>query len=190
MNKNKFIEMLDEAKEGLMAEMASMELKMKKMAEKLKKERELNKHRIKEIKEWHDMAEQYKAEAIMWESKFEQAEMKSKAQKWEKEKEMILAEREAMNKKDEWSSRVTYENVVEQIAACEDAKERDEGRKLIEPLLKKSQVTSFRRDIKKRVKELNEDSGATINNYGTYNDIHPDRQIIMTGTTAVYNENQ
>ena len=30
MNKNKFIEMLDEAREGLMAEMSSMELKMKK----------------------------------------------------------------------------------------------------------------------------------------------------------------
>jgi len=61
---------------------------------------------------------------------------------------------------DEWSNRVTYDSVVEQIAACEDAKERDEARKLIEPLLKKSQVTQFRRDIKRRVKELNEEGDA------------------------------
>lgn len=65
---------------------------------------------------------------------------------------------EQWKKGNEWASRVTYESVVEQIAACEDAKERDEARKLIEPLLKKSQVTQFRRDIKKRVKELNEES--------------------------------
>lgn len=61
-------------------------------------------------------------------------------------------------KDDEWSSRVTYEAVVEQIAACEDAKERDEARKLIEPLLKHAQAKQFRKDIKKRVKELNEES--------------------------------
>ena len=59
---------------------------------------------------------------------------------------------------DEWSNRVTYENVVEQIAACEDAKERDEARKLIEPLLKRGQATQFRKDIKRRVKELNDES--------------------------------
>lgn len=81
---------------------------------------------------------------------------------------------EQRKKEDEWSSRVTYEGVVEQIAACEDAKERDEARKLIEPLLKRNQVTQFRRDIKKRVKELNEDSagGVNFNNYGTYTEVH------------------
>lgn len=81
---------------------------------------------------------------------------------------------EQRKKEDEWSSRVTYEGVVEQIAACEDAKERDEARKLIEPLLKKAQVTQFRRDIKKRVKELNEDNagGVNFNNYGTYTEVH------------------
>ncbi len=63
---------------------------------------------------------------------------------------------EQRKKEDEWSSRVTYEGVVEQITACEDAKERAEARKLIEPLLKQAQVKQFRRDIKKRVKELNE----------------------------------
>ena len=80
---------------------------------------------------------------------------------------------EQQKKDNEWSSRVTYEGVVEQIAACEDAKERDEARKLIEPLLKRSQVTQFRRDIKKRVKELNEENGGgTFNNYGTYTEVH------------------
>ena len=81
---------------------------------------------------------------------------------------------EQQKKGDEWASRVTYEGVVEQIAACEDAKERDEARKLIEPLLKKAQVTQFRRDIKKRVKELNEDGagGVNFNNYGTYTEVH------------------
>ena len=82
---------------------------------------------------------------------------------------------EQQKKGDEWASRVTYEGVVEQIAACEDAKERDEARKLIEPLLKKAQVTQFRKDIKKRVKELNEESGnvSNFNNYGTYTEVHP-----------------
>ena len=82
---------------------------------------------------------------------------------------------EQQKKDNEWSSRVTYEGVVEQIAACEDAKERDEARKLIEPLLKRNQAAQFRKDIKKRVKELNEDGGivSNFNNYGTYNEIQP-----------------
>ena len=58
---------------------------------------------------------------------------------------------------DEWSNRVTYDNVVDQIASLEDTSKRDDARRMFEPLLKKSQVTQFRRDIKKRVKELNED---------------------------------
>ena len=58
---------------------------------------------------------------------------------------------------DEWSNRVTYDNVVDQIASLEDASKRDDARRMFEPLLKKSQVTQLRRDIKKRVKELNED---------------------------------
>ena len=58
---------------------------------------------------------------------------------------------------DEWSNRVTYDNVVDQIASLEDTSKRDDARRMFESLLKKSQVTQFRRDIKKRVKELNED---------------------------------
>ena len=59
---------------------------------------------------------------------------------------------------DEWSNRVTYDNVVDQIASLEDTSKRDDARRMIEGLLKKSQVAQFRRDVKRRVKELNEDS--------------------------------
>ena len=45
---------------------------------------------------------------------------------------------------DEWSSRVTYDNVVD-------------PRRMFEALLKKSQVAQFRRDIKRRVREVNEE---------------------------------
>ena len=58
---------------------------------------------------------------------------------------------------DEWSNRVTYDNVVDQIASLEDASKRDDARRVFEPLLKRTQVAQLRRDIKKRVKELNED---------------------------------
>ena len=61
---------------------------------------------------------------------------------------------------DEWSSRVTYDNMVDQIASLEDASKRDDARRMFEPLLKKSQVAQFRRDIKRRVKELNEEGDA------------------------------
>lgn len=82
------------------------------------------------------------------------------------DKEALKADLEALKKyDDEWGSRVTYDNMVEQIAACEDTKERDEARKLIEPLLKRSTVARFRRDIRNRAKELNgEGANITIQN--------------------------
>ena len=58
---------------------------------------------------------------------------------------------------DEWSNRVTYDNVVDQIASLEDTSKRDDARRMFEALLKKSQVAQFRRDIKRRVRELNEE---------------------------------
>ena len=69
----------------------------------------------------------------------------------ELENERLLNEQQ---KNDLWSSRVTYENVVELIASYEDASQRDEARKLLEPLLKKDQVRQLRRDIRLKVKEL------------------------------------
>ena len=54
---------------------------------------------------------------------------------------------------DPWASRVTYDNVVEQIAACEDPRERDDARRLIEPMLKRDTVRRFRADIRRKVAE-------------------------------------
>lgn len=88
----------------------------------------------------------------------ENAALRQQVAELEEANANLREELEQQKKGDEWASRVTYEGVVEQIAACEDAKERDEARKLIEPLLKRGQATQFRRDIKKRVKELNEES--------------------------------
>ena len=82
-------------------------------------------------------------------SRLEQAELRIK--ELEQENERLLCEQQ---KNDLWSSRVTYENVVELIASYEDASQRDEARKLLEPLLKKEQVRQLRRDIRLKVKEL------------------------------------
>ena len=81
---------------------------------------------------------------------------------------------EKWKKGDEWSNRVTYDNVVDQIASLEDASKRDDARRMFEPLLKKSQVTQLRKDIKKRVKELNEEGDA-------YNDKQV-AQVLEAGT--------
>jgi hypothetical protein len=98
------------------------------------------------------------------EKKKQQEEMKKQQQEWEKEKEKIAADIDAMNKKDEWANRVTYDNVVEQIASLEDASKRDDARRVFEPLLKKNQVAQLRKDVKLRVKQMNEESnGPTIN---------------------------
>lgn len=90
-------------------------------------------------------------------------DLKQKMAEWNKEKEKMAAEMEAMNKKDEWSSRVTYEAVVDQIAACEDPSKRDDARRVFEPLLKKNQVAQLRKDVKQRVKQMNEESNGGTN---------------------------
>ena len=90
----------------------------------------------------------------------EHEQLRQRVAELEDENARLTEAAEQQKKCDEWASRVTYEGVVEQIAACEDAKERDEARKLIEPLLKRSQATQFRKDIKRRVKELNEEAAS------------------------------
>ncbi|MBR5053795.1 MAG: hypothetical protein IKW91_11300, partial [Bacteroidaceae bacterium] len=82
-------------------------------------------------------------------ARLEQSELRIK--ELEQENERLQSEQ---LRHDLWSSRVTYENVVELIASYEDASQRDEARKLIEPLLKKEQVRQLRRDIRLKVKEL------------------------------------
>ena len=84
-------------------------------------------------------------------ARLEQSELRIK--ELEQENERLQGEQA---RHDLWSSRVTYENVVELIASYEDASQRDEARKLIEPLLKKEQVRQLRRDIRLKVKELEE----------------------------------
>ena len=84
-------------------------------------------------------------------ARLEQSELRIK--ELEQENERLQSEQ---LRHDLWSSRVTYENVVELIASYEDASQRDEARKLIEPLLKKEQVRQLRRDIRLKVKELEE----------------------------------
>lgn len=87
-------------------------------------------------------------------SRLAQTELRIK--ELEQEKERLLEEQE---KNALWASRVTYENVVELIASYEDASQRDEARKLIEPLLKKEQVRQLRRDIRLKAKELEQAEG-------------------------------
>ena len=78
----------------------------------------------------------------------------------EKENADLRDTLEQSKNKEEWASRVTYDNVVDQIASLEDTSKRDDARRMIEAMLKRSQVTQLRRDIKKRVRELNEDGDA------------------------------
>lgn len=82
-------------------------------------------------------------------ARLEQCEQRNR--ELEQENERLLVEQQ---KNGSWASRVTYENVVELIASYEDASQRDEARKLIEPLLKKEQVRQLRRDIRLKMKEL------------------------------------
>ena len=88
----------------------------------------------------------------------ENEQLKQRVEALESENAALTETVEQWKKGDEWANRVTYENVVEQIASLEDTSKRDDARRMFEPLLKKSQVTQFRKDIKHRVKELNEES--------------------------------
>ena len=90
----------------------------------------------------------------------ENEQLKQRVAALESENAALRDTVEQWKKGDEWSNRVTYDNVVDQIASLEDTSKRDDARRMFEALLKKSQVTQFRKDIKRRVKELNEDGDA------------------------------
>ena len=90
----------------------------------------------------------------------ENAQLRQRVTALESENAALTDTLEQWKNNDEWSNRVTYDNVVDQIASLEDASKRDDARRMFEPLLKKSQVTQLRKDIKRRVKELNEDGDA------------------------------
>ena len=74
--------------------------------------------------------------------------------------EMLEAENTELRAKlnDGWSDRVTFENVVEQIASNEDPAQRDEARKIFEPMLKKEMARKLRAEIKRKVKEMIEET--------------------------------
>ena len=61
-----------------------------------------------------------------------------------------------------WTNRVTFENMVEQIASNEFPAQRDEFRMLVEPMLKKDMVLKFRESIKQKAHELHGSSGSNI----------------------------
>ena len=90
----------------------------------------------------------------------ENVQLRQRVAALESENAALTDTLEQWKNNDEWSNRVTYDNVVDQIASLEDASKRDDARRMFEALLKKSQVTQFRRDIKHRVKELNEEGDA------------------------------
>ncbi len=85
----------------------------------------------------------------------------------------LEAENESLKERlnDGWTGRVTYENMVEQIAACEDASERDDARKLVEPMLKRDMARKFREDIRRKVLEAQGDKEKPTYGHVTMN--HP-----------------
>lgn len=91
----------------------------------------------------------------------------------EKQKRRIaeLEEELAKYRNDDWTGRVTYDNVVDLIASNEDAAVRDQTRKVFEPLLKKETARKLQRDVKRKVKEMEEADGvgAVVVNIGTLN---------------------
>lgn len=70
-----------------------------------------------------------------------------------------LEEELAKYRNDDWAGRVTYDNVVDLIASNEDAAVRDQTRKVFEPLLKKETARKLQRDVKRKVKEMEEADG-------------------------------
>ena len=87
----------------------------------------------------------------------ENAQLKERVAALEAENAVLTDTLEQWKSNDEWSNRVTYDSVIDQIASLEDASKRDDARRMFEPLLKKGQANQFRKDIKRRVKELNEE---------------------------------
>lgn len=130
------------------------------------------------VREWAETAHEMvvkldELEATKQELAATQAEIKA-----------LKAELETLKKyDDEWGSRVTYENVVDQIALYEDPSQRDEARKVFAPLLKKNMVTKMHKDIKRRAKELNGEGAnitiqqAEVKVSGNWNDVHDNQNV-------------
>ena len=88
-------------------------------------------------------------------------DMKAKDAKIDEQQETIdrlQDELEQSRKGDDWAQRVTFDNVVDEIASNEDAAQRDLHRRFIELLLPQKLVKLLRKAVKKRVKEINEEN--------------------------------
>ena len=87
-----------------------------------------------------------------------------KLREWQRKAMTLAAENAGLKAlfNNGWTNRVTFENMVEQIASNEFPAQRDEFRMLVEPMLKKDMVLKFRESIKQKAHELHGSSGSNI----------------------------
>ncbi len=101
-----------------------------------------------------------------------------------------LEEELAKYRNDDWAGRVTYDNVVDLIASNEDAAVRDQTRKVFEPLLKKETARKLQRDVKRKVKEMEEADGvgAVATQVVNHFEAGSTAQVFNGPTTGVFKE--
>ena len=101
-----------------------------------------------------------------------------------------LEEELAKYRNDDWTGRVTYDNVVDLIASNEDAAVRDQTRKVFEPLLKKETARKLQRDVKRKVKEMEETDGvgAVVTQVVNHFEAGSTAQVFNGPTTGVFKE--
>ena len=101
-----------------------------------------------------------------------------------------LEEELAKYRNDDWTGRVTYDNVVDLIASNEDAAVRDQTRKVFEPLLKKETARKLQRDVKRKVKEIEEADGvgAVATQVVNHFEAGSTAQVFNGPTTGVFKE--
>lgn len=101
-----------------------------------------------------------------------------------------LEEELAKYRNDDWTGRVTYDNVVDLIASNEDAAVRDQTRKVFEPLLKKETARKLQRDVKRKVKEMEETDGmgAVATQVVNHFEAGSTAQVFNGPTTGVFKE--
>lgn len=88
-----------------------------------------------------------------------------KMREWQRKTKALMEENATLKAlfNNGWTNRVTFDNMVEQIASNEYPAQRDEFRMLVEPMLKKDMVIKFREAIKQKAYELHGGSSTTIN---------------------------
>ena len=101
-----------------------------------------------------------------------------------------LEEELAKYRNDDWTGRVTYENVVDLIASNEDAAVRDQTRKVCAPLLKKETARTLPRAVKRKVKAMEEADGvgAVATQVVNHFEAGSTAQVFNGPTTGVFKE--